>query len=547
MYLYSNIKRIIMGIILAGFLMASGLPSHEAQFQEMPLPMPMRSPVDAEAKREQVWVQLKFENKKESLKKRKRTFLKVGDGVDVDRRGRAILRFDNAVTVEVMRNGEFKLEALKIETQSLVLRMWQRLGVFFTSLHSYDKKDLFVMVETDFAIVTATGTQFLIVRESKTPLEWVIVLEADEDVQVTSKATGVTVPVSAGWARWIAPIGDPSPPIAYDQQAVEQWLESWRAGGPESEKAEIEIGEVLWPHADILANTPQLTGGLPAPSEPFLLDEVVLTLDPAGVYKLEDCNGDGVKDIAIQNGKLQMDFRSLLARVRALDVTLLNRNGPNTLKAFDPAKKQIDQTSSSLDNQQTQLLSLRSEPGEPYHYAELSINNGCFLSLGLTLPTTTPTVTRTVTWPDTRIRAIVTPTATPPEPSVTPSVTPPEPTITPSVTPSVTPPEPTITPIVTPTVTPSVTPSVTPPEPTITPSVTPSVTPTATPTATPIDPRLSIFLHEVLSNFIDLPTLTPTVTPTPGPHNPASPSHTPSPEPPPTEVLQPIATSTPPP
>ena len=234
MYLYLSLKRIITAMILTGFLMGSGLLSHDTQPQEMPLFLSSVSQrVDAEADRDDVWVLRQSESTTEPLLKRERTFLHVGDGVNVDRRGRAILRFSDALTVEVMRNGKFELQALHVEPESLVLQMRQQLGIFFNDLPPYEKIARRVVVETDFAIITATGTQFLIVRESSTGLEWVIVLEASEDVLVTSKATRVTVPVSAGWARWIAPTGDLSAPIPYDQQAVRQWLEGWRAGVPE--------------------------------------------------------------------------------------------------------------------------------------------------------------------------------------------------------------------------------------------------------------------------------------------------------------------------
>ncbi|MFQ5856958.1 MAG: PPC domain-containing protein [Anaerolineae bacterium] len=89
----------------------------------------------------------------------------------------------------------------------------------------------------------------------------------------------------------------------------------------------------------------------------------------------------------MQAGQLQMDFRTVLRRVRALDVTVLNRGQPRSgsLQVFNPAREQIGRRAIEVAENRVEILSLRSD--QPYHYAELAMADGCFLGFSLTPPT----------------------------------------------------------------------------------------------------------------------------------------------------------------
>ena len=140
--------------------------------------------------------------------------------------------------------------------------------------------------------------------------------------------------------------------------------------------------------ANICAQPPLLE-----PDKPFDTKGVTVTLasesefGPAS-YWVEDCNKDGLQDIAMRNGSLRLDFRGLPARVRALDVSLVNRviGDAGFLAVLDPAVQEMDRQALAALVGQEQLLSLRSEPGRPYHYADLTLKEGCFLGLSLTPP-----------------------------------------------------------------------------------------------------------------------------------------------------------------
>lgn len=354
---------------------------------------------------------------REALPAPRQAFLGVGEGVDVDARGRAILRFADLLTVEVLRDGGLVLQELSADEQSAIITVLQNGGALINDFNPREEIARRFTIQTEFAIITATGTRFMVVREANTPLEWVIGLDVTEgDLQVSAR--GETKPVSTGIARWVAPIGPPSAGIPADMRGVQDWIEGVRAGEPRR-----EIGEVVWDPADILASTKPVTT-LPEPGQPFELEGVLLTLDPEGlfgnpVYSLEDCNNDGISDIAIRAGKLQMDFRPVLYRVRALDVTVINRDRPGSgsLRAFDPRRNEIGSQSLEASPGQGQILSLRSD--QPYHFAELLMNDGCFLGFSLTPPT--PTGEAGAPRPAVEILETTgptsTPTATPTQPS----------------------------------------------------------------------------------------------------------------------------------
>ena len=305
-------------------------------------------------------------------------FLDIGQGVDVDSNGRAILQFADLFTVEVLRDGELTIQQLEVSDQAVLVTVVQNGGVLLNEFDPEAEIDKRFTVQTAFATVTAVGTRFLIVKEEGSPLEWVIALDAGpDDLEVT--ADGVTKPVESGVARWVAPIGEPSPGIQADMGNVMGWLSAMQSSGTDE-----NVGDVLWPPADVLATT-QEVAALPGAGGTFEISGVVFTLGESGQYWLEDCNQDGVQDVAMQDGTLSMDFRAV-ARVKSLDVTVLNRAGPDSgsLTALDPARQPVSSQLLSAGEGEYQVLSLRDEV--PYHYAELMLEAGCFLGFSLTPP-----------------------------------------------------------------------------------------------------------------------------------------------------------------
>lgn len=310
--------------------------------------------------------------------------LSVGDGVDVDDQGLAVLRFADALTVEVLRRTGLVVQEAQIDDQSAVVSLLQDGGALVNDFHPRSEIERRLTIKTEFAVITATGTRFIVSREPGTPLEWIIALEATgEDLTVT--AGDVTKPVPAGVARWVAPEGEPSAGIDANMANVSEWLQ-----GMEEGVAVPPLGELVWPQADVLADTSQIQE-LPDEGTPFVVDGVSITLDPNGPfgdadYWLEDCNGDGIGDIAIEAGLLHMDFRGVLSRVRALDVTVMNWVDPDTgvLEAFNPGRELVGVDHVTAGPDQIDVLSVRSD--QPYHYADLTMLSGCFLGFSLTPP-----------------------------------------------------------------------------------------------------------------------------------------------------------------
>ncbi len=420
--------------LFAGLLAACASSPTPATGTIAASPTPGTDTVEVEASRDRVFTITADENQRRQLPSPQQTFLRRGEGVDVDERGRAIVRFADLLTVEVLRNGGLSLEELSVDEQAAFITVLHSGGALINNFNPKEEIDRRFTIKTEFAIIEATGTRFVVVREANAPLEWVIGWEADpEDLTVT--AAGVTKPVPSGVARWIAPIDEPSAGIPVDMGALEGWVEGLREGVDQP-----AIGEVVWPQADVVGDTEPLTE-LPEPGQPFELEGVRLILDPQGLvgnpeYWLEDCNGDGVRDIAMMAGKLHMDFRPVLARVRGLDVTVINRNRPGTgaLRVLDPGRKEIAQQAITVGPGEGQVLSLRSDV--PYHYAELLMTEGCFLGFSLTPPQPdgepAPPRPAVPDWEGERLPPTLTPTPTPtrtptPTPTPTPTLPPPPP------------------------------------------------------------------------------------------------------------------------
>jgi len=351
---------------------------------------PLPAFVQADADRTNVTVRLA--GSEQPLQPNTSVQLEVGDGVQVDESGRAVLRFSDFLTVEILRTGDLQVQELDIAEQSALAVFGQSGGAFVNELEpGAGDIERRVTVQTDFAVVTATGTRFIVVKEANSPLEWVFGLDAGaDDLTVQSKndpsrSAPTIKPVNSGVARWIAPVGVPSAGVNYDEAAVNDWLAAVERGDPVP-----EVGEVLWPHADARMNTGNVAGRL-QPGVELKMGDVAVTVaqesafGPAS-YEQKDCNRDGIDDFLIHNGVVRLDFRPLLSRVRGLDVTLMAGSMPATgsVTVFDPAVAPINGQSFEIAPGQNDVISLRSE--EPYHYAEIAIAEGCFLGFSLTPP-----------------------------------------------------------------------------------------------------------------------------------------------------------------
>ena len=351
-------------------------------------PGPVETSPQIEVARESVFVIQGDERQLRSAAEQTLT-LAPEEGVAVDDAGRAIVRFADRLTVELLPGAELLQIQPAFEGQSGTVSVAQNGGTLVADLTVSPDAQNTLIVQTAFGTVTGVNARFAVVREADSPLEWVLALDVPEDGALEITGGGVTVPVPSGQARWFSANREPSQSIILDQNA-QVWLENAR-----NNIEQPELGAVLLPPANILAGS----GLLPAPPSPGRAVEfgrdvqgaVQLTADPVGIfgspaYTLEDCNADGRPDLAIRNGILAFDFSQLLARVQALDITLFNRAEPGSglLQTFDPAGATSTQQQLTVGPDQPETLSVRNT--QPFQAAKLTLADACLLGLSLTPP-----------------------------------------------------------------------------------------------------------------------------------------------------------------
>lgn len=314
--------------------------------------------------------------------------LAVGQVVAVDQEGRANLRVGPRLSLELLKGSEVRVEEYLPEAETVEMEVRQGGGIVIFELAEDVDRQQRLTVQTSYAIVQATGTRFAVITEAENTLEWIVALEAKAgDLQVTAGDTTETL--TTGEARWVTPAGAPGPVISAGKNA-EAWLAQARNSDPE-----VGLSELLLAPANILADTGSI-GNLSPPGTPFEFGRdtqgaVTLTFSPQGIfgnpgYALEDCNGDGVQDVAVVNGVIDMNFNAVQARVQALDVGVFNRieAGNGSLQVFDATDEEVDRLLLEVGPGEIQTLSVREQ--QFFYKARLALGDACFLGLSLTPP-----------------------------------------------------------------------------------------------------------------------------------------------------------------
>jgi hypothetical protein len=319
--------------------------------------------------------------------------LESEQGLAVDDNGRAILRFGDRLSLELLNGAELPQIQQSADDQSETVSVAQNGGTLVADLTLSPETESGLTVQTAFGTVSGTNARFAVVREANSPLEWVLALEVPDNGALTVTTGGETLPVAGGQARWFSSQGGPSQSVVIEQNA-QIWLENARNGIEQG-----EIGAALLPPASLSADAGQFNAA-PAPGRTVefgrdIHGAVQLTTDPVGIfgrpaYTLEDCNSDGRPDLSIREGLVELDFSQLLARVEALHLNLLNRAEPGDglLQTFDPAGAPAAQQQLTATAGQPETLSLRSD--QPILSAKLTLADACLLGLSLTPPGQSP-------------------------------------------------------------------------------------------------------------------------------------------------------------
>lgn len=353
---------------------------------EFDVASPSANTAEVEIAREGVFVQKVDEP--EPLPLAELVPLEVGQQLSVNDEGRAILHLSNLLSVELLQGASVQIEQFDPVGEPATTTLRHSGGVLVVDLTRQPETSQQLTLQTQYGQIAATGGRFVVVNEPDSSLEWVLALAAAQD-ELRVTAGGVTQPLVGGQARWMTPLNHVGATVSVSR-GVEAWLNGTRNGADQP-----ALSEILLPPANQFVDTGAITG-LPAPGQPLELSRdvqgaIILTLDPKGIfgnpaYTLADCNGDDAQDVVIENGVLRLDFRPLLARVRAVDVSLLNRDRPGNglLLGLDPANMEVARQQLEAGEGALQTLSLRST--QPLHQVELTVSNACFMGVSLTPP-----------------------------------------------------------------------------------------------------------------------------------------------------------------
>jgi hypothetical protein len=133
----------------------------------------------------------------------------TGDAVTVNNQGEAWLDFPQALTVRVYENSGVTYEGLVNPNASAAERLRLETGAIFGT-NAQQAATKHVSIETQWAVITDIGTQFLVYYDQQTQLTWVVVVDGKVEVAAT---TGQRTSVPAGWQSWVLPNRPPAPPI----------------------------------------------------------------------------------------------------------------------------------------------------------------------------------------------------------------------------------------------------------------------------------------------------------------------------------------------
>ena len=133
-----------------------------------------------------------------------------GDGVTVDLGGEAWVKFIDLLTVRVFRKSDAELDLQGIADPNLspaesVIKLHN--GAAFGILAEQANKRL--SVQTKWAVVQVTGTEFWVYYDPVSEITWVVVVRGHVDVT----AGGATVTVPERFQTWVRPAAPPEPPI----------------------------------------------------------------------------------------------------------------------------------------------------------------------------------------------------------------------------------------------------------------------------------------------------------------------------------------------
>lgn len=277
--------------------------------------------------------------------------LRVGDQLDVNASGRAVLRFGDAVSLEVFRDGDLALKGVPVRDTDPVVTVLLSFGALFGRVDPAAAASR-VTVQTDLLEVVSTGTEFLVVREAGSGRDWVVTFK--DSVRVHSWQEPNTIwTVQAGQTSWADPTGPAHEPVTLSAERMAQvtaWYREARAGRPLP-----DVQQTIFPEG-----LPGGTGST-APECNFVLNLQDAKTSDWSNFRLFAPTGEGYVAFTLGEGKyagaycagnfplpalygatLRMDFSNLKCQVRHVSIASLNQvsatgappNNPVELAAY---------------------------------------------------------------------------------------------------------------------------------------------------------------------------------------------------------------------
>lgn len=150
-------------------------------------------------------------------------FIYVDDKILVGEQGRALLKFQDNLLVELLRDTELELSEVRLSPSgSVFLRLKQTLGTTLTELTS--RAEARVTVDTEYATIRAlTGDTKLLVCHAKA-LTCTVALEGRAEVEAQNEV----VTINAGEASYVFPGEPPSLPIRANMEELRRWMDQKR-------------------------------------------------------------------------------------------------------------------------------------------------------------------------------------------------------------------------------------------------------------------------------------------------------------------------------
>lgn len=149
-----------------------------------------------------------------------RQTVRTGDAINVLERGEGWLTFPDYLIVRIFRDTDMAISVagdIDPDTPPIIEVELRGGTVFGSRPDPAEVAEQRVTITTAGAVITPTGTKFLVHVDPESETTWVLVASGEVEMQGANEA----VTVEAGWQSWTIPGEDPLPPVPATRAMVE--------------------------------------------------------------------------------------------------------------------------------------------------------------------------------------------------------------------------------------------------------------------------------------------------------------------------------------